>query len=786
MTNLMNELIEKQPARIWTESFPVGNGRLGAMIFGGVSSERIGLNEDSVWYGGPKQCDHPQGKMKLDEIRDLLRRGEVQQAEKEMLLHFTNVPQYFGPYQPLGDLLLQFTNVKSEAEDYCRRLDLSTGVASINYAADGVRYHREVFASAVHQVIVVRITASEPGAVSLTARLSRRPFDGDLLRENENTLIVEGICGSDGVKYAAVLSAQTTGGECRVIGNYLDIRSADEVTLLLTAQTTFRCENPRQEALCQMEAARAFTYRTLLDSHRADYRMLFERVSLEVYSEDPAGEAEVIVEPLGTSRDDAETYRSTSERLQFYRQGGEDPQLEALFYQYGRYLLISSSRPGSLPANLQGIWNDSFTPPWESDYHLNINLQMNYWIAETGNLPECHEPLFDFIDRLVINGRKTAATLYGARGFTAHSSSNIWAESGLFGAWTPAIFWPTGGAWLALHLWEHYRYNLTEAFLRERAYPVLKEASLFFLDFLVFDENGYLVTSPSLSPENSYVNETGQAGALCSGPSMDSQIIYAVFTACIEAAEILGLDEEWIERWTGARAKLPKPKVGRHGQIMEWAVDYEEHEPGHRHISHLFALHPGEQIVPYKMPELGAAARRTLERRLQHGGGHTGWSQAWIANFWARLGDGDKAHGSLRELLVKAVHPNLFGDHPPFQIDANFGGAAAIQEMLLQSHGGEIRLLPALPAAWSSGSVAGLRARGGFVINIRWQAGELEAAEIYSTSTRDCTLYSKERLAIYDAKHVPVTMASLHFEQGYRYTFAAEPGHTYLIVLNKQ
>ncbi|WMT39044.1 hypothetical protein RE628_16120 [Paenibacillus sp. D2_2] len=434
---------------------------------------------------------------------------------------------------------------------------------------------------------------------------------------------------------------------------------------------------------------------------------------------------------------------------------------------------------------MQGIWNDSFTPPWESDYHLNINLQMNYWIAETGNLPECHEPLFDFIDRLVINGQKTAADLYGARGFTAHSSSNIWAESGLFGAWTPAIFWPMGGAWLALHLWEHYRYNLSEAFLCERAYPVLKEASLFFLDFLVFDENGYFITSPSLSPENSYVNEKGQVGSLCSGSSMDSQIIYALFTACIEAAEMLGLDEELVGQWVGVRAQLPEPKIGRHGQIMEWAVDYVEHEPGHRHISHLFALHPGEQIIPHRMPELGAAAKVTLERRLQHGGGHTGWSQAWIANFWARLGEGDKAHGSLRELLVKAVHPNLFGDHPPFQIDANFGGAAAIQEMLLQSHGDEIRLLPALPTAWSSGSVKGLRARGGFVINIRWQDGELEAAEIYSSTARDCTLFSEKHLVINDAHQVPVTMASLSSGLGYQYTFAAEPGEIYRIILNK-
>ncbi|WP_438347624.1 glycoside hydrolase family 95 protein [Paenibacillus sp. FA6] len=739
MGNRNCKLVEKRPASVWTEAFPIGNGRLGGMIFGGVQNERIQLNEDSMWYGGPKGNDNPASIGKLEEIRRLLKEGKPQEAERLALLNMTNAPHYFGPYQPLGDLLIKLEGHET-AFDYRRELNIQTGVASVKYKIGTTQYSREVFSSAVDQVVMIHLTASEPGALSLTARLSRRPFEGEFSREDVGILTMKGQCGPDGVHYAAVLQAVVDGGETQTVGSYIDIREANSVILIISAQTSFRYSDPYREALKQAAQAASIPYVELKKMHVQDHRNLFDRVALE----------------LGTKANKEFEEIPTSERLLNYRQDDADRGLEALFYQYGRYLLIASSRPGSLPANLQGIWNESFTPPWESDFHLNINLQMNYWIVETGNLPECHEPLFDLIDRLVVNGRDTAHKLYGARGFVAHSTTNIWAESGIFSAWVPAIFWPTGGAWLALHLWEHYRYNNSELFLRERAYPVIKEAALFFLDYLVEDGDGQLVTSPSLSPENSYVTEGGEVGALCVGPSMDSQIVYAIFTACIEASERLGMDQSFQNECMTARSRLPKPQIGRHGQLMEWSVDYEEAEPGHRHISHLFALHPGEQILPHQMPELGAAARVTLERRLAHGGGHTGWSQAWIANFWARLGDGDNSHNSLQDLLCKAVHPNLFGDHPPFQIDANFGGAAAIQEMLLQSHRGQIRLLPALPSVWSSGSVQGLRARGGYTIDIKWSDGILEEAKISAESDNECVIYSDVPLEIYElgGKHI--------------------------------
>lgn len=734
MGNNHCKLMERRPAHVWTEAFPIGNGRLGGMIFGGIKNERIQLNEDSLWYGGPKGNDNHTSSEKLQEIRRLVMDGRPKEAEKLALLHMTNAPHYFGPYQPLGDLFIQVEGADN-ARNYQRELNIQTGVASIDYQVETTQYHREIFSSAVDHVIVIHLTASKPAALSITARMSRRPFEGEIKREGHDILTMQGQAGEEGVRYAAVLQAVVDGGEILVVGNYMDIRHANSITLIMAAQTSFRCKDPYQEALRQAEEAASIPFAELKRRHVSDHRQLFDRVKLKLEGKE---EEQLVLCP-------------TSERLTNYRLGRVDRGLEVLFYQYGRYLLIASSRPGSLPANLQGIWNESFTPPWESDFHLNINLQMNYWIAEVGNLAECHEPLFDFVDRLVVNGRQTAKNLYGAKGFVAHTMTNLWADSGIFGAFMTSNIWPTGGAWIALHFWEHYRYNGSECFLRERAYPVLKEAALFFLDYLIEDSYGHLVTSPSLSPENSYITEGGEKGSLCYGPSMDSQIIYALFSACIEAAELLELDRPLQGQWAEVRSRLPKPQVGRHGQIMEWSIDYEEAEPGHRHISHLFALHPGEQIIPHRMPELGAAARQTLERRLEHGGGHTGWSQAWIANFWSRLGDGDKVYSSLQNLLSKAVHPNLFGDHPPFQIDANFGGAAAIQEMLLQSHAGEIHLLPALPLEWSTGRVTGLRARGGFTLDMEWSQGCLLEAKIRSIHGNTCVIYSDIPIEILDS-----------------------------------
>lgn len=710
---------------------PIGSGRIGAMVHGEINREVIQLNEDTVWTRGPVDRNNPDSLQTIDEIRRLLAAGKVEEAHDIADMGMMGVSRRQPPYQTLGELNLFFPGHKeSKTEEYRRELDLETGMAKVSYRMEDTVYTREIFASSPDQALIVRLTAEGPKRLRFGANLFRK-FDAITEVADADTVCLDGQCGAWGTKFHVRLKAVLEGGSSRILGDHIYVEGADAVTLVLTVSTDFRYEQYRERCKEELQHTASTPYVLLLERHLAEYRPWFDRMKLSLANE---------------AREEL-TKLPTDERLARMKNGEEDTGLSELYFHYGRYLLIASSRPGTIPANLQGIWNDSYVPSWDSKYTININIQMNYWPAEVCNMAELHFPLFDHLDRMLPKGQETARIQYGARGFMCHHNTDLWGDTAPTD-FARAGLWQMGAAWLCFHLWEHYTFSLDRSFLAERGYPLMKEAALFILDFIVKDTDGKLHIGPTVSPENIFRLPNGEVGRICMDPAMDIQIAKGLFERCIEAAEILQVDEELRQEWKESCELLPEPKVGRFGQLQEWEEDYEEVDPGHRHLSHLFGIFPDHQLL--RDEQWSQAARVALERRLEYGGGGTGWSLAWIISLWARFSEGNKANEMITKLLRVSTADNMLDLHPPliFQIDGNLGAVAGIAEMLLQSHEGTIRLLPALPGAWSQGSVGGLRARGGFEVSMAWKHSLLEQAQIVSLNGGICRIQSELPLEI--------------------------------------
>lgn len=819
-----------KPATAWEEALPLGNATTGAMVFGRVNLERFQLNDHNLWSGYPIAGNNSQGPAHLPEVRQAVFDGDYDKAAAIWKKYLQG--PYTARYLPLGDLLLNFNMADSSVTNYRRELDLNNAVTTVKYTKGGVNYLRETFISYPDHVMMVRITADKKGAINVSAGLqSKLHFEVNAAGDDE--LVLKGKAPSyvanrptesrqviydepkgEGMNFRIDLKVKNYGGKVESSGNSLKITSADEVVFYLTEATSFngfdksaglQWKDPAIEADKNLESAFAKSYGQLLNNHVNDYSRLFKRVSFKL------------------GEDKTPVNLPTDERLKHFNTSKPDKQLQTLYYQFGRYLLISSSRPGSAPANLQGIWNDEVIPPWGSNYTTNINTEMNYWLAENTNLSECHQPLFDFLKELSVNGAITAKVNYDIkRGWVEHHNTDIWAKTSTVGGYDQDpkgmprwSAWPMGGAWMSLHLYDHYLFTGDKHFLAETGYPLMKGAAEFMLDWLVKDPaSGYLVTNPSTSPENT-IKTNGKEYQVSMATTMDMSIIRELFQNCIASAQILNTDAAFVKELQEAYQKLYPFHIGQYGQLQEWFKDWDDPKDTHRHISHLFSLFPGKQISVFNTPELAAAAKQSM---IFRGDVSTGWSMAWKVNWWARMHDGNHAYKILgaafnymdptqkKETMGGGgTFPNLFDAHPPFQIDGNFGGTAGMTEMLLQSQNGEVELLPALPDAWPEGNISGIKARGNFEVSISWRSGKLQKAFIKSNDGGNCRLRTpipikvvevaakpaqgvnpnmlnaKPAVPVYEKKP-DVKLQDISFKKGYVIDFPTAKGKTYTIV----